>query len=89
MGGLLVSKLVKPTKVFCSRTAHQSGIDQVLFSQTQSKVRASDARVLRKSDAAVGQELGGLNPSHGVFDQLTEFIALLIGDCGTQVLNLN
>jgi hypothetical protein len=31
MGGLLVSKLVKPTKVFGSWPTHQSGIDQLLF----------------------------------------------------------
>ena len=31
MGGLLVSKLVKPTKVFGSWPPHQSGIDQLLL----------------------------------------------------------
>src|SRR5437868_14127109 len=56
MGGLLVRKLVKQTKIV-SRTAHQSGIDHFLLSQAEAHVRATGAGVLRKTDAAVRKEL--------------------------------
>ena len=32
MGGFLVVKLVKPTKLFCSRPTHQCALDQLLLS---------------------------------------------------------
>jgi hypothetical protein len=36
----------------------------------------------------VGQELGGLDPSDRVVYQLTELLALMVGDRSSQVLNL-
>src|SRR3989442_15358671 len=87
MGGFSVRKLVKPTKVFGSWPPHQSGLDQLLPSQTKTYVWAAAARVLRETNPAMRQELGGLDSPDGVFDQLAEFTALLGGDRGAQVLN--
>src|SRR2546425_4147982 len=89
MGGFSVRKLVKPTKVFGSRPPHQSGLDQFLSSQTQPYVGAAAARVLREADAAMRQKLSRLNPPDRVFDQLAEFLALLLSDRGVQVLHLD
>src|SRR6266536_1042167 len=82
-------KLVKPIKAFCSWPPHQGGLDQLLASETKPDIRTAATRVLGKTDAAVGQELGRLDLPDGRFDQLTEFAALLIVDGGTQVLNLD
>src|SRR5437870_3757525 len=82
MGAFLVRKLVKPTKLFCSWPAHQSGFGQILSSQAEPDVGAAAARILRKSNTAVRQELSGLDLADGVFDQLAEFMALLVGDPG-------
>src|SRR2546425_8038660 len=89
MGGFSVRKLVKPTKVFGSWPPYQSDLDQLLPSQTKAYVRATAARVLGETDAAVGQKLGGLDPPDGVFNQLAEFLALLLSDRGTQVLDFD
>src|SRR3989449_4782525 len=89
MGGFSVRKLVKPTKLFGSRPPHQSGLDQILPSQTEANIRTTAAGVLRETDATMGQELGGFDPPDGVFDQLAEFAALVVRDRGTQVLDLN
>src|SRR5439155_149049 len=88
-GGSLVMKLVKPIKAFCSWPPDESGLDQFLASETKPDIGTAAARVLGKTDAAVGQELGRLDLLDGGFDQLTEFAALLIVDGGTQVLNLH
>src|SRR3989441_8657148 len=85
MGGFLEIKLVKPTKVFGSWPPHQSGLDQILPSQTKAYVRAAAAGVLRETNTAVGLELGGFDPPDGVFDQLAEFLALLLGNSRPQV----
>jgi hypothetical protein len=82
-GGFL-SKLVKPTKVFCSWPPHESGFREVLPPQTKPHIGATAARILRKPYATVRKELGGLNPPDGVFYQLTELLALLFGDGGSQ-----
>jgi len=37
----------------------------------------------------VRQEFGRLDPPDRVFDQMTEFLALLVGDRGVEVLNFN
>jgi len=68
MGAFLLSKLVKPTKLFCSWPPHQSGFGQILPSQAEPDVGAAAARILRESNTAVRQELSGLDPSNGVFD---------------------
>src|SRR5579864_2671418 len=87
MGGSLVSKLVNPTKVFCSWTPHQSGRGEILTAQTKPHIRTGAARILRKPYAAVGQELSGLDPANRVVDQLAELLALLFGDSGAEVLD--
>jgi len=89
MGGFLVIKLVKPTKVFCSWPPHQSGIGKILPSETQPDVGTAAAGVLGETNAAVGQELGGLDPVDRVFHELAEFLPLLVGNCSSQVLNLD
>ncbi len=89
MGGLSVRKLVKPTKVFCSRPSHQSGVDQLLFPQAKPQVWARAAGVLREANPAVWQELGRLDPANRIGDQMAEFVALLVGDRGAEVLHLN
>src|SRR5579859_3882981 len=87
MGGFLVSKLVKPTKVFCSWTSHQSGCGEFLPSQTKPHIRTGAAGILREPYAAVGQELRGLDPADRVVNQLAELLALLLSDRGAEVLD--
>jgi hypothetical protein len=89
MGGFLVRKLVKPAKVFCSWPPDQGGLDQILPSQTEAQVWATATGVLGKSDAAVRQKLGRLDPPDRVFDQMAELLPLLVGNRGVEVLNLN
>ncbi len=89
MGGLSVRKLVKPTKVFCSRPSHQSGVDQLLFPQAKPQVWARAAGVLREANPAVGQELGRLDPANRIGDQMAEFVALLVANGGAEVLDLD
>src|SRR6201987_514480 len=88
IGGLLVRKLVKQTKIV-SRTTDQSGIDHFRLSQTEADIRATGAGILRKPDAAVRQELRRFDPSDGIVDQSAEFVALLLGDGGTEILDLD
>jgi hypothetical protein len=52
IGGLLVSKLVKPTKVI-SRTPDEGSVDKILSAQAKADIGTAAARVLRESDAAV------------------------------------
>src|SRR5437667_1626357 len=89
IGGFLVMKLVKPSKIFCSWPPDESGFDQLLPSEAKPDIGAAGAWVLGETDAAVRQELGRLDLLDGRLDQLTEFAALLIVDGGTQVLNLD
>jgi hypothetical protein len=49
MVGVLVIKLVKPTKIFCSWTPHQSGVGQFVLSKTKTDIRTAAAGVLRKT----------------------------------------
>ena len=71
MGKLLVSKLVKTTKVLCSGPSYEGDVDQFWFSQAKSEVRTATARVLGKTDAAVRQKLRGLDTTDRVFDYLS------------------
>src|SRR5262249_28783009 len=89
MGGFLVSKLVKPTKAFGSRSPHEGGIDQLLFAKAESQVGARAARVLREPNATVGQKLCGFDSPDCVFDQLAELVALLLADGGSEILDLD
>jgi len=61
-------KLVKPIKAFCSWPPDESGIHQLLPSETKPDIGTATARVLRKTDAAVGQELGRLDLPDGLVD---------------------
>ena len=88
MGGFLVIKLVKPTKVFCSWTPHQVA-STIPASQTQPHIRATAAGVLGEADAAVRQELGRLDSADRVLYQVTKFLALFLGDGGSQVLDFD
>src|SRR5204863_9455373 len=58
MGGSLVRKLVKHTKVFGSWPANQSGFNQFRFIQAKPYIRTAAAGVLGEADAAMGQKLG-------------------------------
>jgi len=82
VGGFLVRKFVKPTKVFCSWPPLSGRLDQILPSQTQSKVWTTATGILRESNAAVGQELSRLDSLDRGFDQPPEFLALFVGDSG-------
>ena len=82
-------KLVKPIKVFCSWAPHQCGLDQILASEAKPNIRTAATRVLRKTDATVGQELGRLDLLDGGFDQLSELAPLLVVDGCAQVLDFD
>ena len=68
IGGFLVTKFVKQTKVD-SRLAHQRSFDQIALVQAEPDKRTGGARVLGKADAAVRQEQTGLDPADRVLDQ--------------------
>jgi hypothetical protein len=67
MGGQLVRKFVKQTKVV-SRTPDEAGVNEFLSAQTKANVRACRARVLGEPDAAVWQELRRLDPANRVLN---------------------
>jgi hypothetical protein len=75
IGGLLVCKIVKPTKVFYSRFSDECGVNQLLLSKAKSYVGTADARVLRETYATVSQKLGRFNAPDRFFDQLPETTA--------------
>src|SRR6266566_1938429 len=87
-GGCLVIKLIKPTKIFCS-WPHQSAFRQIRTSEAESDIRTTAAGVLWKANAAVRQKLGRLDPLDRVSDQLSEFLALLLGNRGPQILHFH
>jgi len=68
MGGSLVSKLVKATKVFCFWPPDQGGGCEFWLAQAQSHVGAAAAGILRKADATMRQELRRLNLLNGGCD---------------------
>src|SRR5271169_5571758 len=59
------------------------------FPRQSPKVRATDAPVLGEADAAAGWELGGFDLPNGAGDHLPEAVALLLGDGGAQILDLD
>jgi hypothetical protein len=77
-GPLLVSKLVKPTKIFCSWPPYQGGFGQILTSETKTDIRTAAAGVLRETNPTVRQELSRLDSPDRIFDQLAEFAPLLV-----------
>src|ERR1019366_8594206 len=88
MGGYLVTKFVKQTKID-SRLADQPSLHQVVLVETEPEKRTGGTRILGKADAAVGREKSGLNPTGRVVDQGPELLPLLVGDGGPQVLDFN
>src|SRR5438270_2202869 len=89
MGGFLVRKLVKHTKIFSSWAPHQPRFGQILSPQTQADVRTAGTGVLREADAAVRQKLGRFDPMDRILDEMTEFLTLFVADNSPKVLNLN
>src|SRR5579863_4568944 len=89
MGGFLIIKLVKPTKIFCSWTPHQCGVGQLLFSQTKPNVWTAAARILRKADATERQKIRRFNPADRSFDKVTELLPLFVGNGGAKILNFD
>ena len=79
MGGFLVSKLVKPTKIFCSRAPHHGDVNQLLVSQAKPWARQGHVvqEFCPEANSTVSQELGGLDSTNGVLQELAEFLALL------------
>jgi hypothetical protein len=80
MGGILVRKLVKQTKVLCSWAPHQRRLGQVRPSQTGTNVGTTGAGVLGKANATVRQEFGRLDSPDRVLNQVAELFALLVAD---------
>ena len=88
IGGYLVNKFVKQTKVN-SRFAHEPGLDQVGLVEADSDEGAGRAWILWKADPTVWKEQPGLDPSYGVIDQRCELLTLFLSNSGTQILNLD
>ena len=89
IGGFLVRKLVKPTKLFCSWTPYDSAFSQLLTSQTKPHIGTAATWVLWEADATVWQEVGRFDPMHGVFNQLAELATLFVRDRGAEVLHFD
>src|SRR5450759_7090 len=79
MGGYLVTKFVKQTKID-SRLADQPSLQQIALGETEPKERTGGTRVLGEANAAVGQEQSRLDPTYRVIDQGLELLPLLVGD---------
>ena len=60
---------------------------KILASETKPNIGTVAARVLRKTDAAVGQELRSLDLPDRRFDELPELAPLLIVDGCAQILD--
>src|SRR5436305_1531803 len=71
-------KFVKPIKLFCSWAPDEGGLGQLLASETKPDIRTAAARVLRKTDAAVGQELGRLEQLDGLLEHAIPGIAMRV-----------
>src|SRR5664280_2885213 len=81
MGGYLVTKFVKQTKID-SRLADQPALNQIALVEAEPKKRAGRTRVLGEADAAVRQEQSRFDTADGVVDQGGELLRLLVGDGG-------
>jgi hypothetical protein len=89
IGGFLVTKLVKPIKTVGSWTPYHRGVDHFLLSKTETYIRTGAARVLGKADATVRKKIRRLDSTDCALHQSTKLLALLVGDSGSQVLNLD
>src|ERR1019366_4262682 len=88
MGGHLVTKFVKQTKID-SRLADKASLHQIALVETQSEKRTGSTRILGEADAAVRQEQSRLNPTYRVVDQGLELLPLLVRDGGPRVLDFH
>src|SRR5208337_4035936 len=88
MGGHLVSKFVKQTKID-SRLADQARLHQIALVEAEPNKRAGGTGVLGEADAAVRQEQSGFDPADRVFDHGFELLPLLVRDRGSQVLDFH
>jgi hypothetical protein len=88
MGGYLVTKFVKQTKID-SRLADQPALNQIALVEAEPEKGTGGTRILGEAYAAVGQEQSRLNPTYRVVDQGLELLPLLVGDGGPQVLDLD
>ena len=78
MGGILVRKLVKPTKVVCSWAPNERRFGQIVPAQAEPDIGTAGAGVLGKADATVGQELGRFDSANGILDQVAELFSLFV-----------
>src|SRR5450756_106150 len=88
MGGHLVTKFVKQTKID-SQLADQPALNQIALVEAEPKKRTGGARILGEADAAVGQEKSRLNPTYRVVDQGLELLPLLVGDGSPEILDFH
>src|ERR1019366_1761996 len=88
MGGYLVTKFVKQTKID-SRLADQPSLHQIALVKTETEEGTGCTGVLGEADAAVRQEQSRLNPADRVVDQGRKLLPLLVGDGGPQVLDFH
>jgi len=72
IGGVLVIKFVKQTKVFCSWASYQRRFGQILPTQTEADIGTAGAGVLREPNTAVGKKLGGFDPANGVWPTIAD-----------------
>jgi len=89
MGGFLVIKLVKPTKIVCSWTPNESSVGQLLLSETKPHIGTAAARVLRKADATVLQKVCRPDTANCAFHQAAKLLALFLRYRSAEVLDLD
>ena len=88
MGGYLVNKFVKQTKIN-SGVVHKGSFDRVALIEAEPDEGAGGTRVLWKADPIMGQKQPGLDPSDCVVDQGCEFLPLLFRNGSPEVLNFD
>jgi len=87
MGGFLVIKLVKPTKVFSRRRI----TDFSASSCRPGRGRRKGKRYTSSAESVCrcGHELAGFDALDRVLNQAAKFLSLLVGDGGFEVLNFD
>src|SRR6202790_1082962 len=71
-GGFLVSKLVKPIKIFCSRASHETRFGSLWFPEAKPDIWTVAEGICREANPTMRQEVGGLDSPNRVFCQLAE-----------------
>jgi hypothetical protein len=77
-GGLLVIKLVKPTKTLGSWTPHDSGVNQFLLSKAEPYIRAAAGGILGKADSTVRRKVRGLDSPDRIFYKVAKLLTLFV-----------